>query len=64
MKNELNFLRLYFIKIKRKYQKYHHLKETGVIDADTSKLISTPRCGLPDLRQFDNTKIASIKCKS
>ena len=32
----------------RRMQKYGNIPQTGVFDAATSRLMSTPRCGVPD----------------
>lgn len=31
------------------YQAFHHLRDTGVVDDDTIKKMSLPRCGMPDI---------------
>ena len=54
----LLFRLLFTMLFKRKYQKFHRLKETGVIDKETAKLMTTPRCGLPDLVE---RKVAALR---
>ena len=31
------------------YQAFHHLRDTGVVDDETIKRMSLPRCGMPDI---------------
>ena len=43
----------------KNFQKFHNLKETGVLDSDTLKRIEAPRCGVKDEIQVPQKKIHS-----